>query len=626
MALHKALLLAMAAIGLQACSETPAPVAPTPEAQVALVSAVPFAMQDSVPYPSAVKPVSPLRALLDAAYLEDMQRAPSTASTRGINTWQDSWNSFAPAFFEEQRQIWEQRLARLATFDRAQLDSADQLSYDLYEQSLRRAIASDAFRKHKYSLTQIRGAHTAVPSFLIGIHRIRSAADAQAYIGRLNAVGQHLDENRAQLDLRAEQGMFLPAWAYPKILEASRNVITGAPFAEGPDSSIWADFRGKLALLDLPEEQSEALLDAARAALLEVVEPAYRRFMATVAAHGDVAPIHDGVWKFPNGDAFYAERLRWYTTTALSADEIHAIGLREVARIHADMQDIMTQVGFEGSRAQFFEFMRTDPQFYFSNDNAGRNAYLRSVEAAIAAMKARLPEVFGLLPQTEVIVKRVEPFRERSAGKAFYQGPPADGSRPGTYYANLYNMADMPVYQLEALAFHEGVPGHHMQRGITVALQDLPEFQKYASFTAFTEGWGLYSEELAKDMGFYDNAYSDFGRLAMELWRAARLVVDTGIHSKRWTREEAIAYLVENTPNPPGDAARAAERYIVAPGQATAYMIGKLKIMALRQLAHDALGERFSLSGFHDEVLRYGPLPLDMLEQRIGRWIVAQQG
>jgi uncharacterized protein (DUF885 family) len=236
-----------------------------------------------------------------------------------------------------------------------------------------------------------------------------------------------------------------------------------------------------------------------------------------------------------------------------------------------------------------------------------------------------VPEYFGLTPEARMQVKRVEAFRERSAGKAFYQSPSKDGSRPGTYYANLYNMQDMPSYQMEALAYHEGIPGHHMQRSIAQELEGIPEFQKYVSFTAYTEGWGLYTEELAKDMGFYEDPYADFGRLAMELWRACRLVVDTGIHEKQWSREKAIAYLIENTPNPENDSVKAIERYIAMPGQATAYMIGKLKIMELRTSAQQALGEKFDIRGFHDEILKDGPVPLNILESKVQSWVTMQK-
>jgi uncharacterized protein (DUF885 family) len=278
-------------------------------------------------------------------------------------------------------------------------------------------------------------------------------------------------------------------------------------------------------------------------------------------------------------------------------------------------------VGFEGSLAEFFVFMREDEQFYYPTDDEGRAQYLAEATRRIDVMRERLTEVFGLLPEAEITVKRVEEFREKTAGKAFYQSPSADGSRPGIYYANLYDMMDMPKYQLEALAYHEGIPGHHMQRSISVQLDNIPEFQKYTSFTAYSEGWGLYSEQLPREMGFYEDPYSDFGRLAMELWRACRLVVDTGIHHKRWTRAEAIDYLVETTPNSVGDSIKAVERYIAMPGQATAYMIGKLKIVELREKARLALGESFDIREFHDEVLKDGPVPLSILAQKVDAMI-----
>ena len=327
------------------------------------------------------------------------------------------------------------------------------------------------------------------------------------------------------------------------------------------------------------------------------------------------------MWRLPKGAAYYSHLLRNYTTTKLSAEDIHQLGLSNVARIHGEMKAIMQQVKFQGDLQAFFAFMREDPQFYFPETPEGKAAYLAEAKSLIDTIEQRLPEYFGILPKAELNIKAVEAFREKSAGKAFYQAPSADGSRPGIYYANLYKMADMPKYQMAALAYHEGIPGHHMQRAITVELQDIPKFQRYVSFTAFTEGWGLYTEYLPKEMGFYQNPYADFGRLAMELWRACRLVVDTGIHAKKWSREQAIQYLQDNTPNPAGDTIKAIERYIVYPGQATAYLIGKIKILELRENAKAQLGDKFDIRSFHDEVLRYGPVPLSLLEENIQRWV-----
>ncbi|MDX1391996.1 MAG: DUF885 domain-containing protein, partial [Rheinheimera sp.] len=305
------------------------------------------------------------------------------------------------------------------------------------------------------------------------------------------------------------------------------------------------------------------------------------------------------------------------------AEYIHQLGLDEVARIHDEMRAIMTQTGFDGDLKAFFNFMQTDPQFYYPETEAGKAAYLAQATAVIDDMRTRLDQLFLVKPKADLIVKAVEPFREKSAGKAFYQRPSMDGSRPGIYYANLYRMSDMPKYELEALAYHEGIPGHHMQLAIAQELEGIPKFRRFGGYTAYNEGWGLYTELLPKEIGLYQDPYSDFGRLAMELWRACRLVVDTGIHAKKWTREQAIAYLLENTPNTPTAVEKAIERYIVMPSQATAYKIGMIKILELRQKAKTALGEKFDIRAFHSTLLKNGPVPLDVLELLVDEYIAS---
>ncbi|WP_235898695.1 DUF885 domain-containing protein [Parahaliea maris] len=606
-------LAGMGALLLNACSkEEEAPSTSTPEA----AQAAPVA--DTAPARSEAEASAAFRAFLDENYAVDMARHPYTASYRGIKTNNDKWNPASEAYYEEDRGILEARLEQIAQFDRAALPPSEQLSYDLYKLDLQRQIASDDFRHHKFIIHQFRGPHTQVASNLINIHTVKNVKEAKDYIGRLNNVAGWFDEVIEQMAIREAANLLLADWQYPQMAQASRNIISGVPFDEsGVDSTLWADFQAKVAALEIDESERERLLAQAREALVDVVKPAYEKLIAEIEQQGAKASGDDGVWKFENGDAFYAERLRWFTTTDLSADEVHNIGLREVARIHKEMNAIKDAVGYEGSLAEFFEYMRTDEQFYYPNTDAGRAEYLAEATRLIDVMREHIPEYFGLIPKADLVVKRVEAFREKSAGKAFYNGPPSDGSRPGIYYANLYNMMDMPKYQMEALAYHEGIPGHHMQRAISVELDGIPEFQKYASFTAYTEGWGLYNEQLPKEMGFYQDPYSDFGRLAMELWRACRLVVDTGIHSKRWTREQAIAYLLENTPNSEGDSTKAIERYIAMPGQATAYMIGKLKIVELREKAREALGENFDIRAFHDEVLKDGPVPMSLLERKV---------
>jgi uncharacterized protein (DUF885 family) len=288
------------------------------------------------------------------------------------------------------------------------------------------------------------------------------------------------------------------------------------------------------------------------------------------------------------------------------------------------MRAIMKQVGFAGDLQDFFEFTRTDPQFYYPETSEGKQAYLDEATALIDDMKTRLDSLFKVKPKADLVVKAVEPFREKSAGKAFYQRPAPDGSRPGTYYANLYTMKAMPIYQMAALAYHEGIPGHHMQIAIAQELEGIPKFRKFGGYTAYTEGWGLYAELLPKEIGLYEDPYSDFGRLAMELWRACRLVTDTGLHAKRWTREQAIDYLLQNTPNAESDIVKAIERYIVMPSQATAYKVGMLKILELRENAKTKLGEAFDIREFHDVVLKQGALPLATLESIVDRWITTK--
>jgi uncharacterized protein (DUF885 family) len=402
-------------------------------------------------------------------------------------------------------------------------------------------------------------------------------------------------------------------------------VIAGAPFTSAAtDAPLYADLKAKLAKLTISQAEKDALLAAGANALTASVKQAYERLIAEMTAQEARAGTDDGVWRFPKGAAYYAERLGNYTTTNLTPDQIHQLGLDQVARIHGEVREIMKRVKFEGDLSAFFKFMREDKQFYAANTDEGRAQYLAATEKAKQDITALLPMWFGTLPQAPMVVKRVEAFREKSAGKAFYQRPAPDGSRPGTYYANLYNMADMPMTEVEALFYHEGIPGHHLQLAIQTELKGVPPFRKFGGVTAYSEGWGLYSEKLAKDMGLYTDPYRDFGRLQLELHRAIRLVVDSGLHHKRWSREQAIKYVEDNSADAPGGIVKAIERYIVYPGQATAYMVGRLKITDLRAKAEKQLGNRFDIKGFHDVVLKSGPVPLDVLEEQVNAWVATR--
>ncbi|KQZ60653.1 hypothetical protein ASD67_15165 [Sphingopyxis sp. Root1497] len=587
---------------------------------IALVGCAPTVAEQAPATVAAPADVAPAGANLaeffdkyDAAQLS---LSPETKARRGVRdgdygAWDDVSDDAAVARFKLQTATAE---AMRGSFDPKALSADEALSFELFNAQAARAERLFPFRDHGYIFDQMNGAQSQMPAFLINIHRVANVAEAEAYISRIRGMGPILDALSAQSAERAAKGFAPPKWVYPYVISDIANLTK-------PDNAVIEDITAKVNKLDIDAAEKTRLVAAAKAAWAESAGPAYTRLSAEMARQQASAPTQDGVWRMPGGKAYYEALLANYTTTDMTAAQIHDLGLSEVARIHGEMKKIMVQVGFKGTLNQFFDHLRTSPQYYHTT----REAYLADVDAHVKAMEARLPAFFNTLPKSALQVKAVEAFREKSAGKAFYSSPAPDGSRPGIYYVNLYDLRDMPKTELEALAYHEGVPGHHLQRAVQTELTGLPPFRRFGGFTAYTEGWGLYSEELAKDMGFYTDPYADFGRLGMELWRATRLVVDTGIHDKRWSREQAIQYLKDNTPNPQGDIEKAIERYVVYPGQATAYLIGKLKIMELRGRAQAALGDKFDFRTFHDVVLESGPVPLDVLERRVDAWIATQK-
>ena len=593
---------------------------------IALAIATPFATATAQTAPAAA-PADNNAALL--AFFEDYDRAqlsrsPLSKSYRGIKDGDyGKWDEFTDAAELRDYEADRAALAAMrARFDPAALDAENRLSYRLFEKQIERRVAAWPYRDHGYVFDQMNGGQSELPAFLINIHRVDSKSDAEAYVSRLNGLGPAIDQMIAQSRDSAAKGFAPPRWVYPYVVADARNVITGFPFTRiATEAPLYADLKAKVSKLAIPQAEKDALIAAGANAMQTSLRPAYLRLIAEMERQQAAAPTDDGIWRFRDGAAYYTERLRNYTTTDLTADQIHQLGLDNVARIHGEMREIMKQVKFAGDLAAFFKFMREDPRFYAPNTDAGRALYLAETEKANRAVTAKLPRWFGVLPQAPLVVKRVEEFREKSAGKAFYQRPAPDGSRPGTYYANLYDMKDMPLTEVEALFYHEGLPGHHLQLAIQTELEDVPAFRKFGGVTAYSEGWGLYSEKLAKDMGLYTDPYRDFGRLQLELHRAIRLVVDSGLHHKRWTREQAIKYVEDNSADAPGGIVKAIERYIVYPGQATAYMVGRLKISELRDKARKALGSRYDVKQFHDAVLKSGPVPLDILEERVDAWI-----
>lgn len=563
-----------------------------------------------------------LNAYFDAEFEKDVEESPMMQTQLGRKTNYGKWDDFSHLKYAKDLEKAKTRKKYLKeNIDEKALDHKTRLSYLLYKQELDNIIEDYDYRFYDYPINQMHGYHTNLPAFLINMHRIDSVQDARAYIERLHGFPKAFEQVIEGMKIREQNGILPPKFVFEKVLEASHNVIKGKPFESSSESSaLLQDFKAKTDNLDITEEVKRKLLAEAEKALLNSVKPAYSKMIALLEDQQQRATTDHGAWKFPRGETFYNNRLRRVTTTGLNANEIHEIGLSEVARIHGEMELIKEKVGFEGSLQDFFEFMRNDTQFYYPNTPEGKEQYLTEATALIETMKGRLDELFLTKPNADITVKAVEPFREKSAGKAFYQQPALDGSRPGIYYANLYDMSAMPIYQMEALAYHEGIPGHHMQIAIAQELETIPMFRKFNFYTAYVEGWGLYSELVPKEIGFYEDPYSDFGRLAMELWRSCRLVVDTGIHAKKWTREQGIEYYKNNTPNAESDCIKMVERHIVMPGQATAYKIGMNKIVELREEAKVWLGEDFDIREFHDVVLNNGALPLNVLEEMVQAW------
>lgn len=551
-----------------------------------------------------------------------LRQSPELQTQLGKKTDYGKWDDISEEHAAKRLAHWKTELVKLQqSFDFDKLNAQEKISYRLFEFDYKRKIEGHSWRLYDYPVNQMHGKQAEIPAFLINYHKINSVSDAEAYIERLLGVQPLLAQLEVGLKQRQELGILPPLFVFAHVLRDSENLIKGKPFDSGEDSTLLGDFRKKVSSLSISDKEKTVLMVQAESALIESVQPAYQSLLTVLKEMQENATKDDGVWKLPKGGEYYSYALREMTTTNMSAEQVHALGLQEVERIHSEMREIMKVTKFQGNLPNFFHFMRTDKQFYLPNTDEGRKMYLAQAAEIIDQMRLKLDSLFITKPKAGIVVKRVEAFREQSAGKAFYSGPSPDGTRPGTYYANLYRMERMPTYQMEALAFHEGIPGHHMQVAIATELESVPEFRKHGGYTAYGEGWGLYSEYLAKEVGFYKDPYSDFGRLAMELWRACRLVVDTGIHDKKWSREQAIDYLTKNTPNPQGDVVNAIERYIVMPGQATAYKIGMIEILRLRNDAKVRLGQKFDIREFHEVIVANGPVPLAILAELVDTWV-----
>ena len=570
-----------------------------------------------------------LNAWFDEQYAEQLDFSPQTKTRLGDKSDYGRLNDYSAAGYDEQLRWRRQSVAVMqADFNYDLLNEDGRLSYNMWSYSLDRAEAGVPFRQHGYIFGR-GGPHASLPNFLINYHRVDDVSDIEAYLSRLGELDRVFGELLDRARSASEAGIRQPAFAYDFATTEIDRVTSGVPFNandSSPNSPIWTDIQGKIeALVEtdlISSDQGQDYIAQAQEILTGEVMSSYQEIRSWLEQDKAFASeISQGVWALPDGENYYNYRLAQMTTLGFTADKIHEIGLAEVDRLHLAMEEIKNAVAFEGSLQDFFIFMREDDRFYFPNSDEGRQDYLDLNNEYLDTIALKLPEFFGRLPKAQLEVRRVESFREQAGAAQHYASGTPDGSRPGVFYSHMSDMSTLPIFQLEDVAYHEGNPGHHMQISIQQELTGMPRFRTQYRTTAYTEGWGLYAEWLAKEMGAFEDPYSDFGRLSGELWRAIRLVVDTGIHAQQWDEERAVEYFIDNSAQALGAIRSEIQRYITAPGQATAYKIGMMKFQELRGNAESALKNNFDIRVFHDVVLGAGALPMPMLESRISSWI-----
>ncbi|MBD1390710.1 DUF885 domain-containing protein [Neiella sp. HB171785] len=500
------------------------------------------------------------------------------------------------------------------------LDKEQQLSYDIALYLLNAVLEGEEFRYHDYPVNQLFGVQNGYPSFMQASHQVNDEVDAEHYLARLSAVGVKFEQVIAGLERRTERGILPPTFVIDRVL-TEMNGFIDTPIKE---NILYQSFETKLNAIDaMPAEQKADFLAQAEQRIGDSVYPAYQQLIDYFVKVKPQSNTDDGLWRLPNGLAAYDQALRFFTTTDYTAEQLHQLGLSEVDRIQSEILTILaaegmdTAVGFTAAMADLSD----RAEFYYDDRDEGRAQILVDYQVIIDEINAGLEDAFRIRPKAGLEVVRIPEFKEKTAPGAYYQPPSMDGSRPGRFFANLYDIKATPKFGMRTLAYHEGIPGHHFQIAIAMELEGLPFIRKMAPFTAYIEGWALYSEQLAWELGFQKDPYDNVGRLVAELFRAVRLVVDTGIHAKRWTREEAIAYMLANTGMAESDVIAEIERYIVMPGQATSYKVGMIKILELREKAKAALGDKFDLRDFHDAVLKNGAVPLSILETIIDDYI-----
>ncbi|HKU14055.1 MAG TPA: DUF885 domain-containing protein [Steroidobacteraceae bacterium] len=569
-----------------------------------------------------------LTAFLDGEFAQELQLRPQLATRLGNKEGADRLDDLSDAGQLKRIEWRRASVARMkAQFDRAKLSSEAQVNYDIWALELERAELSYKYRAYSppfYSF--LSSVHTGLVEFMVNTHTVQSAADARNYAARVRAIPATLDAAIARTRLSSRAGVHTPKFQVENVISGSKELITGAPFGDGPDTPLWKDIKAKVGKLQaggkVTPAEAEALLADARTALL-AVKPAYERVIAWAQSELPTAPSgRVGAISLPGGAEYYAAALKLSTTTDLTAEQIHQIGLKEVARIESEQDALARQAGFKDREAFRAERERLYPPKPWTD--ASRAEYLRESNAAIARVTALLPKYFGLLPAHPIEVVREPSFTEIAGGSPHAQAPSPDGTRPGRVYVHLLGNTNDPAV-ITDLMCHEGAPGHVMQGDIQIRQAVGPKFRKSYGYVAFGEGWGLYVEALCKEMGAYPDIASDYMRLGGELTRAVRLVVDTGIHAKGWTEDQAVDYITKTLHTDDDHTNARARRYITNPGQATGYMIGMIKIVELRRKAEHALGPKFDIKGFHDLVIGSGSQPLAILERRVDDWIATRR-
>lgn len=571
------------------------------------------------PKEEVVNQTEALNKWFDDKYEELLQMSPIGLTIQGRKDHYDKIDDLSKEAEDKQLAWYTEVTNELKeTFDYESLNDQDKTSYDLWLYQYEELKEGIAYRDLNYVFDQMRGLHAQLPTLLINFHKVDSLPDMNAYISRIQESGRAMNQLVDRAKEQSAAGILPPKFTFEVVMTQTKALLDGKPLLDDMNRKIDA----LVASEQINSEQADALKEESAKALSTHFKPAYENLLAwleTEIENAEATPT--GVSRHPNGKDYYNHMLKVFTTTNLTADEIHEIGLKEVARIQAEMLAIKDKVGFQGDLNEFFTFVNTDEQFFFPNTDEGRQAYLDESTHYLDELTKKLPNYFGILPKAKLEVRRVEAFREQDGAPQHYHPGTPDGTRSGTYYAHLSDMTAMPKSTMEGVAYHEGNPGHHMQISIAQELESVPKFRTQAGFSVYSEGWGLYSETLAKEMGGYENPYYDFGRLVNEIWRAIRLVVDTGLHAKGWTEADAIKYFSENSSIAKGAIVAEVQRYMVMPGQATSYKIGMIKIQELRQKAESELGDKFDIKGFHDTILGGGALPLELLERRVNTWI-----